>query len=215
MTGPDPSNGYEGEASGFIAGRSSTIGVATVREWARSLPPGATILDLGCGHGAPIATALAIDGFAVYGIDASATLVAAFRERLPGVPVANESVETSDFFGRTFDGIIAIGLVFLLDAESQRKLIRKAAAALHPAGRLLFTAPTQMAEWNDALTGRRSVSLGADAYRATIADSGLEPLPGYEDEGGNHYYSARRPAQPVRTGSTIRHQNGGSPGEGG
>jgi 2-polyprenyl-3-methyl-5-hydroxy-6-metoxy-1,4-benzoquinol methylase len=53
----DFSNGYEAVAAEFMGRRERLgIGVATVRRWARSLPPGATVLDLGCGHGAPLSS---------------------------------------------------------------------------------------------------------------------------------------------------------------
>src|SRR6476620_10900651 len=49
----DRSNGYEGIAPQFLArrgsGRSTGIGVNEVRKWARTLPPGAAVIDLGCG----------------------------------------------------------------------------------------------------------------------------------------------------------------------
>lgn len=68
----DRSNGYDAIAADLIAGRDrSNVGVSTVRTWARSLPVGASILDLGCGHGVPISAALMDDGFMVYGVDAS------------------------------------------------------------------------------------------------------------------------------------------------
>src|SRR5262245_8696979 len=55
----DRSNGWEAVAPGFIGSRKrSSIGVTTVRAWARSLPTGASILDLGCGSGVPISRAL-------------------------------------------------------------------------------------------------------------------------------------------------------------
>src|SRR5690606_31454155 len=47
----DFSGGYESVAQEFMLRRDPVIGVATVREWARKLPSGSTILDLGCGHG--------------------------------------------------------------------------------------------------------------------------------------------------------------------
>ena len=40
-----------------MAFRSGTIGVATVRHWATSLPKGAAVLDIGCGLGVPISEA--------------------------------------------------------------------------------------------------------------------------------------------------------------
>ncbi|HMI63810.1 MAG TPA: class I SAM-dependent methyltransferase, partial [Puia sp.] len=46
--------------------------------------------------------------------------------------VACESVERSSFFNRSFDGVIAVGLMFLLSEETQRTLIPKMAAALNP-----------------------------------------------------------------------------------
>ncbi len=159
----DRSSGYEAVATQFIRGRDqSAIGVSTVRSWAELLPAGTTVLDLGCGHGAPISDALMKDEFIVYGIDASPSLIAEFYRRFPQAHVACEAVEQSLFFRRTFDGILAIGLLFLLNAETQEKLIRRVAEALNPGGRFLFTAPIQRATWQDILTGRLSVSLGAE-----------------------------------------------------
>lgn len=187
----DPSNGYEAVAPEFMRVRSRQIGVATVRKWALALPPGATILDLGCGHGNPLATALTEDGFIVYGIDASPTMAAEFRSRFPHAHVTCEAVEDSAFFARTFDAVLAIGLMFLLDAATQRGLIRKVAQALTSRGRFLFTSPRQVCTWTDVLTGRTSRSLGADAYKAILASAGLTLLDEYLDEDGNHYYDAR------------------------
>ena len=189
----DPSNGYEAVAAEFMRRRrESGIGVATVRRWSLALAPGATLLDLGCGHGVPLAMTLIDDGFNVYGIDASPTLAAAFRSRFPDTHVACEAVEGSGFFGRTFDAVLAIGLIFLLDADTQRDLIRKVAQALAPRGRFLFTSPRDACAWTDVLTGRTSLSLGADGYKAVLASAGLTLLGEYLDEGDNHYFDARR-----------------------
>ncbi len=187
----DPSNGYETVASEFMRRRErSGIGVTSVRTWARSLPPGASILDLGCGHGVPISMGLMRDGFVIHGVDASASLATVFARRFPHAHVACESVEDSRFFGLTFDGVLAIGLMFLLSAEVQRDLIRKIALALNPGGRFLFTSPAELCTWTDVLTGRQSLSLGAEEYRTVLRDAGLTLLGEHEDEGDNHYYEA-------------------------
>jgi SAM-dependent methyltransferase len=189
----DPSNGYEATAAEFMRRREqSNIGLATIRRWSSLLPPGASVLDLGCGHGVPVAKALVEDGFEVYGIDASPTLVEAFCRRFPQAHARCEAVEDSDFFGTTFDGVLAIGLVFLLEAHVQRQLIRKVARALIPGGRFLFTAPREACEWQDVLTGRRSLSLGADAYQSVLAPAGLVLVDEYQDEGDNHYFDGER-----------------------
>jgi len=170
----------------------SNIGVATVRRWARALPPGATILDLGCGHGAPLAAALVGDGFTIHGIDASPTLTAEFRARFPHAHVMCGAVESSSFFDRTFDAVLAVGLLFLLEADAQRDLIRNVAKALTPGGRFLFTSPRDACGWTDVLTGRTSLSLGAEGYTAILTGSGLALLGEYLDEGDNHYFDARK-----------------------
>jgi len=192
----DPSNGYEGVAAEFLAGRgrapSSAVGARFVRDWARALPGGATVIDLGCGSGLPITKVLVGEGLNVYAIDAAKTLVAAFRHNLPGRPVACESVEDSPFFDRTFDGVVAWGLIFLLLPGAQRRLIKRIADILVPGGRLLFTscAGTVPLVWNDAMTGLESRSLGGVEYRTLLSAAGLTVTSEYEDEGQNHYFDA-------------------------
>ena len=188
----DASNGYEDFASEFIAARDPSIGVDVVRDWARTLPDGAAILDLGCGTGVPISQALIEDGFRVYGVDASPTLVAEFDRRFPQMSIACEPVETSAFFDRCFDGIVAIGLMFLLPADVQRFLIFKAASRLNGGGHFLFTSPYQVCEWQDLITGRQSRSLGQDAYATLLSEAGLTLVADYTAQEGNHYFHARR-----------------------
>ena len=187
----DRSNGWEAVAEEFMRLRSTT-GLATVRKWAASLPRGGSVLDVGAGSGEPLTAALIEEGLDASAVDASPTMVAAFRRRFPGVEVACEPAERSRFFDRTFDGALAIGLVFLLPAKSQREVIRRMAAALKPGGRLLFSAPRQVCVWEDLLTGQPSSSLGADEYRRIIAGSGLHLIGEHVDEGETHYYEARK-----------------------
>jgi cyclopropane fatty-acyl-phospholipid synthase-like methyltransferase len=156
------------------------------------LPGGATVLDLGCGTGVPISQALIERGFHVYGVDASPTMVAAFRASFPTVPVECAAVEDSDFFGRTFEGVVAWGLFFLLDVEVQRRLIVRVAGVLRTAGRLLFTAPSQSCSWRDAMTGQTSISLGYEAYRKALEAEGMSLVGTHCDEGENHYYFAQK-----------------------
>jgi len=192
---PDKSNGYEEVAPGLIAGRGSDrsgTGAAAVAEWSRKLPGDARVLDLGCGTGVPISLALIERGFQVYGVDASPKMVAAFQARFPTVPVECAAVEESNFFGRTFGGVVAWGLFFLLEAEVQLRLIARVAAVLPTGGRFLFTAPSQRCSWADAMTGRTSISLGYEAYRNALEAEGMSLVGTYRDEGDNHYYFAQR-----------------------
>ena len=208
----DLSNGYEGVAAEFLAGRgrapSTAVGTRAVREWAQTLPPEANVIDLGCGTGLPITKVLVSEGLKVYGVDASPSFVEAFRRNLPEIPVACESVLDSGFFNRTFDAVIAWGLMFLLLPNEQRQLIQKMADILVPHGRLLFTssAGTEPLVWKDAMTGLESRSLGAVEYRKLLSEAGLCVTREYEDEGQNHYFDALNGASANRSYPLNHHR---------
>lgn len=159
------------------------------------------MLDLGCGSGVPVSAVLREAGLTVYGLDASPSMVAAYRRRFPGARIACEAVEDSRFFDRSFDGVVGVGLLFLLPGDAQRKLIRKVAAVLNLGGSFLFSAPAQVCEWDDMLTGRPSRSLGKAAYEAEALEVGLSLVGEHQDEGENHYFELRRPrSAPSGTG---------------
>jgi hypothetical protein len=120
-------------------------------------------------------------------------MVAAFRARFPLAPAECIAAEDLHFFGRPFDGAVAWGLMFLLAPAAQSRLIRKVSRALKAGGRFLFTAPRQVCQWPDNLTGRTSISLGAEAYRRVLAGAGLVLVGEDDDEGENHYYFAAKP----------------------
>jgi len=185
----DPSHGWEAVAQAFMAARSD-VGADAVRHWAGQLPLGGTVLDIGCGFGEPVTRTLIEAGLEVWGVDASPTLVAEYRRRFPDCPVTCEAAEVSDLFGRSFDGVVAVGLIFLLPEADQHRLIARVAGALAPSGRFLFSAPRQVCEWDDLLTGRPSRSLGEAAYRAALEAAGLSVVDQPTDAGGNHYFDA-------------------------
>ena len=197
----DLSNGYESISAKWLATRgnsrtrSNAIGVTEVRKWAKTLPHGSSVIDLGCGPGFPITAVLIEEGLEVFGVDAAPSFVAAFQQNLPGTPVVCESVLESSFFDRKFDAVLSIGLMFLLKAEEQRRLIQRFADALVPGGHLLFTAPAEPHIWTDVMTGLESTSLGAEEYRGQLAAVGLSVAGEYEDEGQNHYFDALKTGQ--------------------
>ncbi|MCT7376863.1 class I SAM-dependent methyltransferase [Chelativorans salis] len=189
----DRSEGWDGVARQFMAARSA-IGATLVRSWARNnLPPSSSIVDVGCGSGVPIAQALIEDGFTVFGIDASPTMIDAFRRRLPEAQSACEAVQDSVFFQRTFDAAVSIGLLFLLSPKDQLEVLHGVAKALRPGGRFLFSAPRETCDWQDMLTGRRSRSLGEEVYERLLEASGLCLVGCHVDEEKNNYYDAAKP----------------------
>ena len=190
----DPSNGYESVSKEFLTHRgdsrtrSTAIGVKEVRKWAKTLPRGSSVIDLGCGPGFPITAVLVEEGLQLFGVDAAPSFVAAFQRNLPGTPIVCESVLESRLFDRTFDAVLSIGLMFLLKAEEQHRLIQRFPQILVPGGRLLFTATAKPAVWNDVMTGLESISLGAEEYRKLLGAAGISVTEEYEDAGQNHYF---------------------------
>jgi hypothetical protein len=85
-------------------------------------------------------------------------------------------------------------LIFLLAETDQRLVLRRAADALRPGGRFIFTAPSEALTWKDSITEMPSLSLGAAVYEALLRDLGLQVSPGVIDEGDNYYYEAIKPS---------------------
>lgn len=191
----DASNGWDAIAPAFMAAASPAIGLQVIDLWASVFSPGSNLLDVGCGFGGVYTACLLDRGLQLFGLDASPTLVAEYAKRFPGIPVHCESAEHSLFFERQFDGVIAIGLLFLLPRDSQLQVLEKCAAALNTNGRLLFSAPAQQCQWQDLLTGKPSRSLGRDAYIQALAKSDLVLVNEYTDEGDNHYFDFTKDAQ--------------------
>ncbi|MEQ9010312.1 class I SAM-dependent methyltransferase [Algiphilus sp.] len=189
----DRSLGYDAVAAQYIAVRSR-VGCEVVAAWAKGVARGGSVLDVGAGSGEPMIPLLQDAGLEVFAVDASPTMAAAFKARFPNLPIVCEPAEDSAFFNRKFDGIMAIGLVFLLSEIDQRRLFQSVARALKPGGGFLFSAPEQACSWADVLTGQPSTSLGIKAYRRILANEGLDVIGGHFDKGGSHYCEARKQA---------------------
>lgn len=190
----DESSGYEAFAHEFMSHRSPSVGIKTVTMWARSLPRGTDVLDLGCGHGKPLSVLLAGEGMRLFGVDGSRTLLAHYQQNIPHAVVDCSSVEESKFFQRSFGAVLAWGLIFLLSPDIQESVFRKVGAALRPGGSFLFTAPHKPCEWTDNLTGRVSRSLGTECYERLLMAQNLHIEDELDDEGGNHSYFVRKHA---------------------
>jgi len=189
----DSADAYEQHANVFLKRRdASTIGREIVRQWGRTLPEDSTVIELACGSGYPITQALTESISQLWAIDSSPTLLRTFQSRFPHVPVQCSTVQTSDFFNRQFDAVIAVGLLFLLSESVQMSVITTVSSKLNPGGRFLFTAPTQTGTWRDLTTGIQCTSLGEQRYLEILSKANLKTVATYMDDGQNHYYEAMR-----------------------
>ena len=88
---------YERYADVWVRERQQEIGFYE-RRWLEQfcalIPPGASVLDIGCGSGEPIAKYLHEHGCLVTGLDSSAAMIAMFQARLPGQPAIVSDMRT-------------------------------------------------------------------------------------------------------------------------
>lgn len=143
----------------------------------QALPPGAAILDLGCGTGEPILRFLAGRGFELTGVDASAAMLAIARERFPGTRFLQGDMRDLAL-DRKFDAVIAWHSLFHLPHEDQRAMFAAFAHLLHPGGLLMFTSGSEHGEsWSD--NGGQMLyhaSLDAGEYRGLLERHGFHLL---------------------------------------
>lgn len=103
------------------------------------LPKGATVLDLGCGGGAPVALHLVESGMQVTGVDTAPSLIALCRERMPGQEWVVGDMRALSL-GRRFDGILAWDSFFHLTHDDQRRMFDVFADHSTPGTILMFNA---------------------------------------------------------------------------
>ena len=141
------------------------------------VPSGASVLDVGCAMGEPIARYLIEQGARVTGLDSSPSLIGMARERFPDHDWLVGDMRAMDL-GRRFDGIIAWHSLFHLTAGDQRGMFARFAAHLKRGGQLLFTSGHSdgelIGEWQGEPLYHASLSPGE--YRGLLAASGLEVI---------------------------------------
>jgi SAM-dependent methyltransferase len=143
------------------------------------LPPAASVLDLGCGCGVPVARALAADGHQVTGVDISGVQIERARGLVPAGDFRQADACTVEFPPASFDAVVCLYALIHLPLDEQPGLLQRIGSWLRPAGWLLATAG------QDAWTGSSDHWLGGQAamwwshadaatYRSWLEQAGLE-----------------------------------------
>ncbi len=119
----------------------------TLIQLLRILPEAARVLDVGCGTGR-IALPLALNGFSVTGIDASAPMLSQLQQKADLLECALEALPTpvQDFQADApFDAALCLFTVisYLTDDAALTAAFRAMASALKPGGVLLLDCPRQ------------------------------------------------------------------------
>jgi SAM-dependent methyltransferase len=139
------------------------------------LPPGASVLDIGCGAGEQIARYLMETGCQVTGIDSSPALIAMCKDRFPDQEwvVADMRVLSLD---RRFDGILAWDSFFHLSPEDQRRMFPILRRHARPKAAVMFTSGPSHGEAIGTYKGEPLYhgSLDGAEYRSLLQENGFE-----------------------------------------
>jgi SAM-dependent methyltransferase len=104
----------------------------------QALPPGASVLELGCGAGVP-ATRLLARRFQVTGVDLSARQIALARQHVPRARFLQADMAGLDLPPESYDGVAAFYALFHLPRERHPQLLVNIASWLRPGGLLVAT----------------------------------------------------------------------------
>jgi SAM-dependent methyltransferase len=167
---------YRRHAATWAAARGTELREqAWIDRFAALLDAGATVLDIGCGSGIPIAAYLVGRGYPVVGVDSSPEMIALFRANVPDQGAEVADMRSLRLQGR-FGGLIAWDSFFHLDHAEQRLMFpvfRDHALAGAP---LMFTSGPAFGEAIGTLEGEPlyHASLGPDEYRLLLDENGLD-----------------------------------------
>ena len=144
---------------------------------ASTLPKNASILDLGCGTGFPIADYFLKSGHNVTGVDGSEEMINKCQQRYPtGEWLLGDMRQVN--IGRKFDAIIAWDSFFHLPHDDQRDMFDVFAKHAGDNTMLLFTAAPKHGEMISQMQGYEfyHASLSEEEYREILKQHGFEVI---------------------------------------
>ncbi len=109
-----------------------------LQQFLETVSPGAAVLDIGCGAGVPVTSALA-RVCKVVGVDISSLQIEQARRNVPRATFMLGDIMGMEFAPQTFDAVVSFYTLFHLPREEHRPLLERIAVWLRPGGHLLIT----------------------------------------------------------------------------
>jgi len=153
----------------------SSVRTGKLAELVEHLPAAASILDLGCGAGVPVARDLVERGFNVTGVDASRGQIERARRNVPKANFIQVDMASVYFAPETFDAVSAFYSISHVPKSEHAALMRRIAKWLRPGGRFLFSYGAEEGDWSGEWLGTAMFFSHHDPETAKrlVQDAGL------------------------------------------
>jgi cyclopropane fatty-acyl-phospholipid synthase-like methyltransferase len=148
--------GYDRIADEYFEqfGRSS-VRDTKLAELVVNCSPGATVLDLGCGAGEPVARGLLEHGFRVTGVDASLGQIERARRNFPDADFIHADMTSVELPAGVFDAVCAFYSITHVPRNEHAVLIRRIATWLRPNGLFVASFGSSGGDWLGEWLGTR------------------------------------------------------------
>ena len=131
----------------------STVRAQKLEELIEGLSAGASVLDLGCGTGTPVARELAERGFSVTGVDGSQGQIDRARRDVAKARFIQADMAAVEFSPETFDAVCAFYSLTHVPFEEHAALFKRIASWLRPGGRFVASFGTAKGNWSGEWLG--------------------------------------------------------------
>lgn len=157
------------------------ITISALEELTRDLPPGAPVLDLGCGAGLPATRWLAEKGFSVTGVDVSAKQLELARRLVPEATLIKADMTQLHFAPETFAAVVALHSIIHVPREEHPALLADIHRWLRPGGYFLATLTVTdfdggEDDWEGWGAPMRWSHFEAETNRAMLREAGFESV---------------------------------------
>lgn len=162
-----------------------------LEEIASVLPKGATVLDVGCGAGLPVAELLVEAGFDVTGVDFSENMLRMARRNVPKANLIKGDMTRLGFKDNSFDGLTASYSIIHVPREKHYSLFQSFHRILKPHGVMLDSMGSDAWQGTDEYHGAKMSWSHYDPERSSqmIRDAGFKIVFGKQiNSGGEEHY---------------------------
>jgi cyclopropane fatty-acyl-phospholipid synthase-like methyltransferase len=176
-------DGYDRVAGQYLWTKDpeDPVTLAALEDLSRNLPPGAAVLDLGCGAGIPATRWLSEQGYTVTGVDVSARQLELARRYVPGAAFIKSDMMDLVFRPETFEAVVAFHSIIHVPREEHPALLANIHRWLQPGGAFLATLTITAYEgedgdWEGWGAAMRWSHHDAETNRKMLREAGFEIL---------------------------------------